>query len=736
MKYRFILIASLFFLVQSLFAEDSRITINLNGEWSFDQTINAFPPSKYTRKIPVPGLVHLATPKIEGYEKLFRNNILASDGDYIPKYSWYKRNINIDETLKGRTILIDIKKSQFVTSVFINGKFAGTALECYTPIKFDITNYIEYGKDNEILICVGDRKYLPGQTAGSQDKEKVRYLSGIWDDVSIIAIAGKLEVDKVLFLPSLKEKQVLAKVLVWNHKLSQQADYLPKSDSCFLNIKIYEKKSNQLVAEKRIGALCMRDKKTIVETNLNIPDPQPWSPESPFLYRGEVEIESDSIKADLYTDTFGIRDFNVNGRSFNLNGEKYYLRGSNITLHRFFEDPECENLPWDREWVKKMLITQPKAIDWNAMRICVGIAPDFWYDLCDEYGIVLQNEWMYWQNRGWDDQIRKEYTDWVWSDGNHPSIVIWDAINENWDNYIGNSLIPELRKLDPTRVWDAGYMSSDQGQDQMDEPHTYRALVYRLDSATVAKQFSKNIYNIGDLDYWDDYGYVLTAGVPQLVNEYGWIWLWRDGRPSDLTVENFRYYVGGNATTEQRRAFQAYLLQYETEWLRCERSLAGVLAFCLLTNNYGFTGDLFVGPIKDLNPSLAYKWYKHCFSKEAVFVNLVDGRYTKHILPYNPGQVISFNLVGVNDCYEVSKGELSVNIYDSAGNKVYTSKSCIEIPAMYKKQFPVSLTLPNVPGGYLITSEYKPEDKDDTFISRRFIKVGKCDKYNYYDIQP
>ena len=33
--------------------------------------------------------------------------------------------------------------------------------------------------------------------------------------------------------------------------------------------------------------------------------------------------------------------------------------------------------------------------------------PDFWYDLCDEYGIVLQNEWLYWQNHGWDEQVPK-----------------------------------------------------------------------------------------------------------------------------------------------------------------------------------------------------------------------------------------------------------------------------------------------------------------------------------------
>ena len=60
----------------------------------FDQTEHAFPPRKYTRKIPVPGLVHLARPKISQYEKFFKKpdgvelveqfNFL--ERDYTPMY--------------------------------------------------------------------------------------------------------------------------------------------------------------------------------------------------------------------------------------------------------------------------------------------------------------------------------------------------------------------------------------------------------------------------------------------------------------------------------------------------------------------------------------------------------------------------------------------------------------------------------------------------------------------------
>jgi len=54
------------------YAQYGRTTISLNGQWEFDQTTDAFPPKKYTRKIPVPGLVHLATPRIEDYDKFFK----------------------------------------------------------------------------------------------------------------------------------------------------------------------------------------------------------------------------------------------------------------------------------------------------------------------------------------------------------------------------------------------------------------------------------------------------------------------------------------------------------------------------------------------------------------------------------------------------------------------------------------------------------------------------------------
>lgn len=721
------------FLSVFAWADDGRTTISLNGEWDFDQTELAFPPRKYTRKIPVPGLVHLARPKISQYEKFFKKpdgvelveqfNFL--ERDYTPMYNWYKRKVFIDEKFKDEQLFLTIKKSQYVTRVFVNGHEVGASMECYTPMDFNITSAVKYGSDNEILIQVGDRAWLPSEAAGGTDKEKVHYLPGIWDDVFITA-TGKMRVDKVLFLPSLAKGLVTVKTLVRSLYPPQMLYGDKMKDSCKIEYCVKEKTTGRIVGKKMIEGEAKRDNRTYFETSISLDNPKAWTPDSPFLYEGEVSVYDQDELVDRYSVNFGMRDFSRKGKFFTLNGDKFYLRGSNITLQRFFEDPDCQALAWDREWVKKLMVDLPKSIDWNAMRICVGIVPDFWYDLCDEYGIVLQNEWLYWQNHGWDEQVRKEYTNWVWSDGNHPSIVIWDAINENWDSYIGNTLIPELKELDPTRIWDAGYMTSDQmgTNDEMDEPHPYRALTL-MHSSELNDYFKNNPYNLGALhENWVGFSSILDAGVPQLVNEYGWIWLWRDGRPSKLTLNNYNYYLGENATPEQCRELQAYWLELETEWLRSERSVGGILAFCHLTNNYGFTGDWFINDIKDLEPSPAFRWFKHCFAPSAVFIDLADRRYTKHLEPLKPGSDLVFNLVGVNDLHKESSGKVLLKLLDEKGTIISTQEESIVIEPFGKRLQPCLLKLPSKAGGYLLIAEYHEKGRAKPVLSRRYLKVG------------
>jgi hypothetical protein len=202
-------------------------------------------------------------------------------------------------------------------------------------------------------------------------------------------------------------------------------------------------------------------------------------------------------------------------------------------------------------------------------------------------------------------------------------------------------------------------------------------------------------------------------------------------------VNNYHYFVGENATPEQRREMQAYWLQLETEWLRAERSIAGVLAFCHLTNNYGFTGDWFMNNIKNLEISPTLKWFKHCFAPQAVFINLTDQRYMKHPLPHKPGSSLLFNLVGINDYIQPATGKTVVKLINSKGEVIKQQDVSIHINPLMKTTVPCMVELPREKGGYLLVAEYYPEDKKQPVISRRYLKIGDSqnEKYDFYDMR-
>jgi hypothetical protein len=597
-------------------------------------------------------------------------------------------------------------------------------MECFTPIEFPISRYLKEG-DNEVLISVGDRAWLPSEAAGGTDKEKVAYLPGIWDDVSV-SFTRNFRVNRAILLPNLKENKVTAKLLIRSFYPPQLRYGANIFDTCRVQVTVRETKSGKQVAQAEKTVVVRSDNQT--ETAVDIPFAKPhlWTPDDPFRYTATVRLLDKNAPSDAVDKVFGMREFGRQGKYFTLNGQRIQLRGTNITLHRFFEDPEARALPWDRAWVKKLLTDIPKATNWNIMRVCVGLAPDFWYDLADENGLMFQNEWMYWQNHGWDEQIRREYTNWVWSDGNHPSIVIWDGINENHDKFIGTELIPELKRLDPTRIWDAGYMTAEEGegaQDDMDEPHPY---VDNAQAPNYPAFRTKRPYNLGLLhdtvERWTQK--FRDAQLPQLVNEYGWMWLWRDGRPSKLTVPNYDFYLQPNSSPAANQELQAYSLQLQTEWLRAERSLAGVMHFCYLTNNYGFTGDSFVGPIAELNPSPMQRWFRHCFAPQAVFLNFTDERYMKHVPPHAPGSALPVVLTGVNDLSTEASGAVRLRLLNAQGREVLKKSENMRIPAYGEQEAPLSLTLPQQPGGYLLLAEFTPKGAKKPVISRRYVRVG------------
>jgi hypothetical protein len=205
--------------------------------------------------------------------------------------------------------------------------------------------------------------------------------------------------------------------------------------------------------------------------------------------------------------------------------------------------------------------------------------------------------------------------------------------------------------------------------------------------------------------------------------------------PSKLTVDFYKYYLGSDSKPEQNRQFQAYWMQLETEWLRSNTNAAGVLAFCYLANNYGYTGDWFIDNIRDLRPSPTLDWFQHAFAPVATFINLTDERYTKHIVSHQPGSELVFNLSGINNRVTEISGLTKLKLINLQGKPVYEKSIPVKLAAVGRTDIPVAINLPADAGGYLLIAEFS-DGKAKPVISRRYIKVGQAETYNYFEMKP
>jgi len=280
-------------------------------------------------------------------------------------------------------------------------------------------------------------------------------------------------------------------------------------------------------------------------------------------------------------------------------------------------------------------------------------------------------------------------------------------------------------------------MESDLNEtDPMDEPHLYRAGWALMNAKDPGAYLKEHPYRLGKMDDWEP-GQLkyLEASATQLVNEYGWNWLWRDGQPSKLTKNVYDHLIGENATPEHRRELQAYWSACETEWIRGERTMAGVLAFTHLTNNYGYTGDWYINNVKDLEQGPTLHWFKHAFAPANIFIDLADQRYFPNGY-FVPEEQLAFNLIGVNDLKENSSGTVTIKLIDLNGYVISQFKRTVNLSGYQRTNIPVFLTVPQKEGGYLILSEFLINGTSEILKSRRYIKVGEVKNPEFFEVEP
>ena len=150
---------------------------------------------------------------------------------------------------------------------------------------------------------------------------------------------------------------------------------------------------------------------------------------------------------------------------------------------------------------------------------------------------------------------------------------------------------------------------------------------------------SSSLSDLEQMDGKPSAGYLPTGAAPILINEYGWVWLNRDGSPTLLTETLYARLLGTNATPAERFAWNAYVLAGETEYWRAYRQCAGVLHFVYLTCSYPgvYTSDNFMDVEKlKLEPHFA-DYVGEAFKPLGVYVQVLpahaESRLPSALLP-------------------------------------------------------------------------------------------------------
>ncbi len=362
-----------------------RNVVSLDGTWQIAEGNMTNVPALFDRSVPVPGLVSLATPPFDapGPKVAKRDTVPQKD----PKRDafWYRRTFTVDGAIPA-VAQLKIAKAMFGTRVFLNGKLLGDHAPSFTPGYFDAREALKTGA-NELIVRVGaDRDAVGRAYPDGFDFEKERYIPGIFDSVNLI-LSGAPHIVSVQVAPEVSNR--LARVRVW----------LDGAGAGDVSLEIRQAKSGKISG--RANARANASPQQTLDLAVPVSGCHLWSPEDPFLYQLTVRTSGDEL-----TTRFGMREFKFDPatRRATLNGKPYFMRGSNITLYRFFEDGECGNLPWDQRWVR-LLHQRVKDMHWNCLRYCIGFPPDAWYDIADEEGVLIDDEFPIWYGPAGRQQV-------------------------------------------------------------------------------------------------------------------------------------------------------------------------------------------------------------------------------------------------------------------------------------------------------------------------------------------
>ena len=356
------------------------------------------------------------------------NAIDGQDGgnDYYRGTCCYYKEIDMEEIPTADRYYLEINGANSSATVYMNGNKLASHDGGYSTWRVDITE--ELAKGNKLAITVDNSA---NETVYPQMADFTFY-GGLYRNVNIIAVnESHFDLDYyggpgVQITPIVKGSDAVVeiKTFITNKKDGQSVNYVIKN---------------------KAGKAVAAGKSTEGEITLEIKDVTLWNGrKNPYLYTAEIELVNGDDVLDNISAKFGCRTFQIDPeRGFILNGEEYPLRG--VSRHQdrwgFGNALLPEHHKEDMDFIYEMGA--------NTIRLAHYQHDQYFYDLCDEYGLVIWAEIPYISKHmptGRENTI-SQMKELIVQNYNHPSIVVWGLSNEISMNGSDDDLIENHKIL-------------------------------------------------------------------------------------------------------------------------------------------------------------------------------------------------------------------------------------------------------------------------------------------------
>ena len=398
---------NLFAAAQNSASLDERLIINLNDNWQYleDNLSNLAALEKATSWESV-DLPHTWN----------QWDVMDATPGYRRDASWYQKTIVIEDYDAARYKLY-FEGVNITSDVYVNGQQVGQQVGGYLGFEYDISQWVQRGKENTISVRVDNsynRDVIPSQ------KADFFIYGGITRDVWLKIV------------PQINLSQVFVTTDSVSHDVAMVSlrteieNAASMNDGYSIQSQIKDA-TGKVVSELLIAGNDYRPDQTYPYSK--IANPQLWSPDNPHLYQVETTIIKGNQLVDKLQNRIGLRWYHFAPYgAFYLNGEKLLLRGT----HRHEEYAGYGNALPNHLHRKDM--EDIKELGANFVRLGHYPQDPSVYAACDELGIILWDE-LPWCRGGmgeetWQKNTETMLTEMITQNYNHPSIFFWSLGNE------------------------------------------------------------------------------------------------------------------------------------------------------------------------------------------------------------------------------------------------------------------------------------------------------------------